>query len=160
MNGTVVAILIAVEAGGKLQTLETATLESGKGIVGDRYYKRSGTFSKALDDSTDREVTLIENEEIERYNARHAAPLPPGSFRRNIVTRGIGLNALVGRQFTVGDAVLEGTRLCEPCAYLAGLIGPDVVKGMLHRAGLRARVIEGSIVRPGDTIHVRDAGLV
>jgi MOSC domain-containing protein YiiM len=158
MNGTVVAILVAGEAGGILQPLELATLESGKGIVGDRYANRAGTFSKAQADSADREVTLIESEEIERYNALRATPLPPGSFRRNIVTRGIGLNSLVGRQFHVGEAVLEGVRLCEPCAYLAGLIGPDVVKAMLHRAGLRARIVEGSIVRPGDTISVHAAG--
>lgn len=156
MSGKVVAILVTGEAGAELRSLEMATLESGRGIVGDRYSRRSGTFSKALDDSADREVTLIESEEIERYNAQRATPLPPGNFRRNIVTRGIGLNALVGRQFHVGDAVLEGMRLCEPCAYLARLIGPDVVKAMVHRAGLRARIIAGSIVRPGDRISVRD----
>ncbi len=79
--------------------------------------------------------------------------LPAGSFRRNIVTSGIRLNDLVGRRFKVGAALLEGMRLCEPCAHLGKLIGPAVVKGMVHKAGLRARIIHGSLIRVGDDIE-------
>jgi MOSC domain-containing protein YiiM len=157
MTGRVVAILTTAEGGGVLQPVEQATLESGRGMVGDRYYDHRGTFSENLKASADWEITLIELEEINRFNATRSVPLPHGSFRRNIVTERVRLNDLVGRQFDVGGSVLEGVRLCEPCAYLAKLVGPDVVKAMAHRAGLRARIISGSIIRSGDKVGVHGA---
>lgn len=152
MSGSVLAICIAAEAGGELHPVDVATLIAGQGIVGDRYYRRSGTFSKKLKDSRDWEVTLIEQEEVERFNRLHGMELTAGSFRRNIVTTGVRLNDLVGHRFRVGDAVLEGARLCEPCAHLGRQIGLDVVESMVHRAGLRARIISGADVRPGDPV--------
>jgi MOSC domain-containing protein YiiM len=150
--GKVVAIVTTSEAGTPLRSVTEASLESGKGLVGDRYYERSGTFSAKLTDSGDWELTLIESEEIHRFNEAHGLTLAPASFRRNIITSGIRLNDLVGRRFHVGSAILEGMRLCEPCAHLGGLIGPAVVKGMVHRAGLRACIITGSSVRVGDEV--------
>jgi hypothetical protein len=152
-SGQVAAIFTTREAGAPLRAVPEAILESGKGLVGDRYYARVGKFSKQLEDSADWEITLIEEEEIRRFNESQASPLPDSGFRRNIVIRGIRLNDLVGSHFRVGDALLEGLRLCEPCAYLASLLGPAVVKGMAHRAGLRARIIEGATVRRGDPVH-------
>jgi MOSC domain-containing protein YiiM len=108
--------------------------------------------SRKLKDSGDWELTLIESEEIHRFNESQGLSLPPTSFRRNIVTSGIRLNELVGRRFKVGSAILEGMRLCEPCAHLGKLVGPAIVKGMVHKAGLRARIVTGSIVRVGDPI--------
>ena len=153
MTGKVVAIVTTAAAGMPMQPVTEATLESGKGLVGDRYYRRDGTFSEKHKDSEDWEITLIESEEIQRFNESQGLSLPQASFRRNIITSGIGLNELVGRRFQVGLAVLEGIRLCEPCSHLAKLVHPDVVKGMVHRAGLRARIIKGAIVRPGDNIE-------
>jgi hypothetical protein len=150
--GIVASIHTASEAGGPSQAISAAVLQAGSGIVGDRYHAGAGTFSDPLKTSGDWEVTLIESEEIERFNQLEGVALSPGAFRRNVVTRGIRLNELVGRRFVVGTAVLEGLRLCEPCAYLATLLGPAVVKGMVHRAGLRARIVTGSVIRPGDTI--------
>jgi len=152
MNGKVVGIFTTAQAGAPLHAVSQAMLEAGRGLVGDRYYEKDGTFSEKLKDSCDWELTLIESEEIERFNSGRGTDLGPGQFRRNIITSGIGLNELVGRRFNVGEAVLEGLILCEPCAYLAKLLGPDVVKSMAHRAGLRARIVTGSIVRPGDSI--------
>jgi MOSC domain-containing protein YiiM len=152
-TGRVVAIVTTGEAGAALHSVPLATLESGRGLVGDRYYEHGGTFSEKLKDSADWELTLIESEEIQRFNESQGLTLPAASFRRNIVTSGVRLNELVGRQFKVGSAVLEGIRLCEPCAHLGKLIGPAVVKGMVHKAGLRARVVTGSIVRVGDHIE-------
>ena len=114
MIGKVVAIFTTIEAGTPLHSASEAELESGKGIVGDRYYEQEGTFSAKLKTSADWEVTLIENEEIQRFNESQASTLSQGSFRRNIVTSGIQLNDLVGHRFRVGSAVLEGVRLCEP----------------------------------------------
>jgi MOSC domain-containing protein YiiM len=152
MTGKVLAIVTTSEAGAPLQSVAQAVLESGRGLVGDRYYDHNGTFSEKLKDSGDWELTLIESEEIHRYNESQGLSLPPTSFRRNIVTSGIRLNELVGRRFKVGSAILEGMRLCEPCAHLGKLAGPAIVKGMVHKAGLRARIVTGSIVRVGDPI--------
>ena len=153
MTGKVVAIVTTDQAGAPLQPVLEGTLETGKGLVGDRYYARGGTFSEKLKDSADWELTLIESEEIQRFNQSQGLSLPPASFRRNLVTHDIRLNDLLGRRFQVGSALLEGIRLCEPCAHLGQLIGPAVVQGMAHRAGLRARIVVGSVVRVGDDIE-------
>jgi MOSC domain-containing protein YiiM len=153
MTANVVAIVTTGAAGAPLQSVAHATLESGRGLVGDRYYEHGGTFSEKLKDGADWELTLIESEEIQRFNDSQGLALPAASFRRNIVTSGVRLNDLVGRRFRVGSALLEGMRLCEPCAHLGKLIGPAVVKGMVHKAGLRARIVTGAIVRVGDAIE-------
>ena len=157
MNGSVLAICIAAEAGGEPHAVDVAALVAGQGIVGDRYYRGIGTFSEKLKDSRDWEVTLIEHEEVVRFNEQQGKAVAAISFRRNIVTSGVRLNDLVGHRFRVGDAVLEGVRLCEPCAHLGRQIGLDVVKSMVHKAGLRARIIAGADVRPGDLVTI-DAG--
>ena len=134
-----------------------ARLETGRGIVGDRYYLGAGTFSEKLKGKPDVEVTLIEIEEIDSFNASESLTLEAGALRRNIVTRGVRLNGLVGRTFAVGSAVLEGVRLCEPCSHLAEVATPKVLPALVHRAGLRARVVAGALVRAGDQINVRSA---
>jgi MOSC domain-containing protein YiiM len=153
----VVAIFTTAESGTALQPIAEASLESGKGLVGDRYYKGTGTFSDKLKSSQDWEITLIESEEIERFNGLGKSAFSPGEFRRNILTSGIRLNELVGRRFSVGSTVLEGIRLCEPCAYLAKFLGPASAKALAHRAGLRARILTGGVVRPGDPIEELNA---
>jgi hypothetical protein len=148
----VLGLYATAEAGAPLQPVPAVQLEPGRGLIGDRYSRSAGTFSEKLQDTPDWEVTLIEIEEIDRYNAATGHSLSAGEFRRNVVTRGVRLNDLVGRRFCVGDAQLEGIRLCEPCAYLAGLLGPGIVKAMAHRAGLRARIVSGATVHTGDGI--------
>jgi len=154
MNGEVLAIFTAAVAEAPLQPVPEASLEAGKGLVGDRYYRDTGTgtFSEKLRGSPDSEITLIEAEEIERFNADFGLTLGLGAPRRNIVTRNIRLNDLVGRRFNVGQVVLEGIRLCEPCAHLAKIVSPEVLPGLVHRAGLRACVVTGGTVRQGDAI--------
>jgi MOSC domain-containing protein YiiM len=153
--GSVKAIYLAAAARAEPQPQSVAVLQTGRGVVGDRYHARAGTFSEKLKTSQDWEVTLIEHEEIERFCAARMAPIESGVFRRNLVTIGVRLNDLVGKQFQVGEALLEGVRLCEPCAHLAGWLGPEVVEGMAHRAGLRARIVTGGAVRPGDEVVPR-----
>jgi MOSC domain-containing protein YiiM len=149
------AIYVAASAGADPQPVSVAVLEPARGIVGDRYYKRAGTFSEKLKNSGDWEVTLIEREEIDRFLAHDDRVVEAGAFRRNIVTVGVRLNDLVGRRFEVGPALLEGLRLCEPCAHLARWHGPRVVSLMAHRAGLRARIVSHGEVRPGDKVVPR-----
>ena len=156
MKATVVGIYTASISGTPLRSVPRATLEAGKGLVGDRYFLGVGTFSKKIM-APDAEVTLIESEEIERFNSNEQAAHSPGEFRRNIVTRGIKLNDLVGKRFLVGAALLEGKRLCEPCAHLAKLVKAPVVEGMVHRAGLRAQILTGATVQVGDEIRAEGA---
>jgi len=157
VNGTVVRIFMTPVAATVLSAVDEAVLEAGRGLVGDRYYLGSGTFSESLKGKPDAEITLIEYEEIVRFNQAERTDRSPGAFRRNIVTEGVRLNDLVGRRFRVGAAELEGIRLCEPCGHLAKLVSPNVVKRMAHRAGLRARILSGATIKTGDTVEVRDA---
>ncbi len=151
-------IYVSATAGADLCSVPEAVLEAGRGLVGDRYYQKIGTFSEKLKDKDDWQATLIELEEIQRFNTAFTNTIDPGKFRRNIVTTGVRLNEFVGARFAVGAAVVEGMRLCEPCAYLGQLLGPEIVKGMVHRAGLRVRILTGAIVRPGDRISTQVAG--
>lgn len=148
----VVGIYTAPTAGSTLQPVPKASLEAGKGLVGDRYYAQVGTFSKKVM-LPDAEITLIESEEIDRFNLNQQVSYQPAAFRRNIVTCGIRLNELVGKRFWVGSALLEGKRLCEPCGHLAKLVSSTVVEGMVHRSGLRAQIVRGATVSIGDKIH-------
>ena len=148
----VLAIYSTPRRGAPAVALERGALEPGRGLVGDRYYLGTGTLSRKLAGRPCAELTLIESEEIERFNRAHGLALGDGALRRNIVTRGVRLNELVGMTFSVGEATLEGVRLCEPCAYLAKRVTQRVLPGLIGRGGLRARVVTGGHVRPGDAI--------
>jgi MOSC domain-containing protein YiiM len=152
MKPQVNAIFTTPLAGAPLVVVHEAQLEAGRGIVGDRYYAQCGTFSEKLKGKPDAELTLIESEEIQRYNALLAKPLAMSEFRRNIVTQDVRLNDLVGRRFRIGQVKLEGIRLCEPCAHLATFAGNEVVERMAHRAGLRARIVTSGVIRPSDVV--------
>lgn len=155
MNGEIAAIYRASAAGVPMQSISVAKLESGEGIVGDRYHLQAGTFSGKLKQGglDDWHVTLIEAEEIDEFAKSAEIELEYGDLRRNIVTRNVRLNALVGQQFRIGDVLLMGIRLCEPCAYLATLVSPRVLPELVGRAGLRASIITGGSISPGDGIE-------
>jgi MOSC domain-containing protein YiiM len=152
---TLVGIYVADRAGAPLRSLQDATLVPGKGIEGDRYFASRGKFSPDVQDP-DHEVTLIEIEQIRHFNAATGMGYGPEDLRRNLVTEGVKLNDLVGREFAVGGAVLRGIRLCEPCNYLAGMTDPQILTGLVHRAGLRAGIVRGATIRVLDTVQVRD----
>ncbi len=152
MNGSVLAIYIAPGATAPMESLSVAELEIGRGIVGDRYHAQLGTFSKKNKIRPDQEVTLIESEEIDRFNGSTGLKLDYSATRRNVVTRGVRLNDLVGQQFRVGSVLLEGMRLCEPCAHLASLVSEKVLPGLVHRGGLRARILSAGTINPSDVV--------
>jgi MOSC domain-containing protein YiiM len=156
MRAKVVAIFIAPSAAAPMQAVREARIEPGHGIAGDRYHAGTGTFSVKLEGRPDREITLVESEQVDDFNISMGLALDYGMLRRNVVTRGIGLNALVGARFRVGAATLEGIRLCEPCGHLAALVTREVLPALLRRAGLRARIVEGGTIRPGDIIVAAD----
>ncbi|GAB4458726.1 MAG: hypothetical protein OHK0029_20300 [Armatimonadaceae bacterium] len=149
---TIQAIYVADQSGAPMCAVESARLVAGVGIVEDRYAANSGTFSG---NPGDHELTLVEAEVIEELEATHRISIGMNGTRRNLVTRGIRLNDLVGKRFRVGEALCEGTRLCEPCAHLERLTGiGGLVRLMAGRGGLRAVIVESGTVRSGDTITV------
>jgi MOSC domain-containing protein YiiM len=151
MPGEVVSIHIAPKAEAAPVAVAEVNAVAGKGLEGDRYAEKIGTWSETP--GSGREVTLIESEEIEALECEFGVRLGPGESRRNITTRGVGLNELVDREFRVGNVVLRGTRLAEPCAHLQGLIGQEaVLKGLVHRGGLRCDIVSGGKIRVGDPI--------
>jgi MOSC domain-containing protein YiiM len=154
MQGEVTEILVSPGGGLAMSRQASAKLVPGKGIEGDRYHAGTGTFSAKLSGKPDREVTLIESEEIAAFNALTLFGYPTAAFRRNVVTAGVRLNELVGKEFCVGETRLRGIRLCEPCATLAGQLGPEVLQHMIHKCGLRAEVLSGGDIKPGDGITV------
>jgi MOSC domain-containing protein YiiM len=152
MPGTVESIFVAASSGASIHPVARAALVAGCGIRGDRNYRDAGAH--------DGQITFIAAEEIDRFNVETGLGIGIGDTRRNVVTRGVALNALVGRQFRVGTAVLTGIELCEPCATLGKrLASPQVtaakvVATFAHRAGLRARIDVGATISPGDRIDV------
>ena len=152
--GVVEAIHVADVEGAPMRSLGAVRAIPGVGLDGDRYATARGHYSG--DPKVDRHLTLIEAEEIERLAAEHGIELGPGESRRNVTTRGIRLNALVGRRFRIGDVLCEGTRLCEPCQYLTDLLGKRVLAPLAHRAGLRARILEGGEISLDAEVVVLD----
>jgi hypothetical protein len=143
-TGTVEAIAIAAAAEAPMALVEHATAAAGRGLEGDRYADGEGTFSNPH--SRGHDLTLIEGEVVDELGVAPEVP------RRNVVTRGIDLNALVGRRFHVGEVECEGQRLCEPCAHLQRLTEPGLLRALVHRGGLRADVVSGGVIRVGDAV--------
>lgn len=148
-QGTLLDIHIASERRQPMQPLEEARLIAGVGVEGDRYATGRGHYSKFPDI---REITLIEEETLIALARDHDITLAPHEHRRNLTTRAVPLNHLVGRRFRVGETMLEGGRLNTPCRYLELVTGKTVCDLLEHRSGLNCWIIEGGIIRPGDTI--------
>jgi MOSC domain-containing protein YiiM len=149
-QGTVISIHVAKTGGAPMETITHALVVAGKGLSGDRYYEGSGTYS--THPGSGREVTLIESEALEALKRDYGVDIDRAQARRNIVTRAVALNHLVGREFTVGEARLYGTRLCDPCAHLESLSARGARRGLVHRGGLRAEVVSGGMIRVGDPV--------
>jgi MOSC domain-containing protein YiiM len=133
-----------------MKSVTAAQAVAGRGLAGDRYYSKLGTYSN--DAGSGRDVTLIEVEAIEALKREYKIELEPGQSRRNILTQGVALNHLVEREFRIGDVVLRGTRLCEPCAHMERLTVKGAMRGLIHRGGLRAEIVKGGPIRVGDAI--------
>jgi MOSC domain-containing protein YiiM len=148
-NGTVESIHIASAAEGPMQALGQVMAIPGAGLEGDRYALKVGTFYKP---EPDYELTLIEAEAIEALRRDYQVELTAGEARRNIVTRNVPLNHLVGREFVIGDVRIRGIRLCEPCDHLQKITGKPLLKGLLHRGGLRAQILTPGTIRVGAVV--------
>jgi hypothetical protein len=143
--GTVEAVVIAPAAEAPTIRVERATAHAGRGLEGDRYFDHRGTFSNRY--GRGHHLTLIEAEVLDDLG------LPFEDARRNIVTRGIDLNALVGERFTIGEVECVGRRLCEPCAHLQRLTArAGTLRELIHKGGLRADVLTDGEIRAGSAI--------
>lgn len=147
------AIFIAARSGEPQVSVDGVSVIPGKGIVGDRNFDRS--------DWPGQNITFIEAEAVEDFNRTFNLTISPGDTRRNVVTRGVRLNDLVGRLFEVGGARFYGVELCEPCATLGDELATDtlpasrVVKAWVHKGGLRANVISDGELRCGMRFSVQ-----
>ena len=150
-QGRLENICIAEQASADMQELAEARLIEGVGIEGDRYATGKGYYSSKP--HADRQLTLIEIETLEGLQRDHGLSLAPHESRRNLTTRGVPLNHLVGKYFRVGEVLLYGGRLNVPCEYLAKLLARPVFKPLLNRSGLNCRIIEGGMLRRGDIIR-------
>jgi len=154
-QGRVESIHIAPQAEAPMLGLQQVRAIAGLGLEGDRYAELTGSYSAKP--KPGRQITLIEAEAIEALERELGLVLLPGETRRNLLTRGVALNHLVGREFRVGEVRLRGFELCEPCGSLARMTGkPQIQPGLVHRGGLRAEILEGGLLRVGDGIHFCD----
>lgn len=141
-TGVVEEILIAPDRTAPVRRVEAARATE-VGLEGDRYVLGRGTFASHRPGSA---LTLIDAVVLEDL------PNDPVDHRRNVVVRGIDLNALVGVTFALGDAICRGRRLCEPCAHLDRLNGGGILRPLVHRGGLRADVVAPGTIRVGDAL--------
>jgi MOSC domain-containing protein YiiM len=152
-EGTVISINIAPRAEAPMQSVNEALAVPGKGLEGDRYFVRQGTFYKP---QPDRELTLIEAEAIEALREDFKVEFDLSASRRNVVTRGVPLNHLVGKEFWIGEVKARGIKLCEPCSHLQRLSHPKVLPGLIHRGGLRAQILTEGMIRVGEPVKQAD----
>jgi MOSC domain-containing protein YiiM len=151
--GRLEAIHLADGVGAPVRAVPSVAARAGVGLAGDRYGDLGQTRVSSSGNARG-DVTLIEAEQIEWLAAETGIRLAPGETRRNLTTRGVRLNDLVGRRFRIGSVSAEGLRLCEPCAYLQAQIGKPILEPLVHRAGLRARLLDDGELRVGDPIEV------
>ncbi len=152
LHGTVEALAVAPSAEAPMQLLDSARARAGRGLEGDRYAVGAGTFSPRAETRPGYDLTLIAAEVLEEMAADGAALDFAGS-RRNVLTRGIDLTALIGRTFRIGDVLCEGRRQCEPCSHLERLSGPGVLRPLIHKGGLRVDVRGDGEIRLGAPIR-------
>ncbi|MEV7119241.1 MOSC domain-containing protein [Kitasatospora griseola] len=164
-QGTAVSLHLAPDHGAPLVEVREAVAVTGRGLAGDRYFqdrpgdaphgRAPGRASRGC------EISLLDIDALTALEREHGIHLTHSEARRNVVCRGVPLTELVGLEFTVGDRVrLLGIALSEPCARLEQLTGPGVLRGLVHRGGLRARILEGGLLRTGDPIRPAGPGTV
>lgn len=147
VTGSVEEIYIAATESGPVSPVPSVRALHGAGLEGDRYRRHEGWAPRGT------AITLVEAEAVEAIAEEHGIHLPPGGTRGNVVTRGIRLNDLVGREFTVGPVRCRGYELCEPCAHLRAMTGePQLIRALVHRGGLRADILTDGTIAVGDAI--------
>jgi MOSC domain-containing protein YiiM len=145
-DGVVEQTAIAAEHEQLPIAVERLRVIAGQGPVGDRNFAPDGAGRGEA-------LTLIAAEALEDLRLETGIDLSHEASRRNVLTRGIDLNALVGRRFMVGEVLCEGVELNEPCNHLQKMTQQGVLRGLVHRGGLRADVLDGGTITPGDAVR-------
>jgi MOSC domain-containing protein YiiM len=146
--GTIEHIYLAAVSEGPVEPVSSVAAHAGRGLEGDRNFTPPDRWIP-----TGCAITLIEAEVIEAVGAEHGIDLDDGRSRRQLVTRGVRLNDLVGKQFQVGPVRCRGVELCEPCLDLQRMIGdPNTINALVHRGGLRADILESGTIAVGDEV--------
>ena len=146
MEGRVEGIFITPEHGELPLSVPRVTAVAGQGLEGNRYFFEDAPSGQA--------ITLIAAEAVEAMEKEHGIALEAAATRRNVVTRGVDVNALVGKRFRVGGVECEGVELCEPCRHLESMTRPGVINGLVHRGGLNADILEGGEISVGDAVVI------
>lgn len=149
MAGRVEAIYIATAHGELPEPVDTVRALAGRGLEGNRYFFDA-------DAPSGRALTLIAAEAVEAMEREHGISIEPRESRRNVVTRGIDVNDLVGKRFRVGAVECQGVELCEPCTTLQGMTKPGIIKGLTHRGGLNADILSDGAISVGDAVVAAD----
>jgi MOSC domain-containing protein YiiM len=149
-EGKVSGIFIGPEKGKPMIGVTDVRAVAGRGLDGDRYFAKQGTFSQR--DGPSREITLIEKEAVDAARRSYDVDVDAAETRRNILTEGVPLNHLVDEEFTVGEVRLRGLKLCEPCGHLERVTAKGVKKPLIHRGGLRAQILTDGTIRVGDRV--------
>jgi MOSC domain-containing protein YiiM len=146
MDGLVEAIFVTSEHGELPVPVERVQAHAGRGLEGNRYYWAEG------DAPPGRAVTLVAAEAMDAVASEGEVSIEPAATRRNVLTRGIDVNELVGKRFRIGDVECEGVELCEPCAHLESMTQRGAIKALVHRAGLNADILNDGEIRVGDRV--------
>ncbi len=148
MSGQVEAIFVAAERGELPAPVDRVRAYAGRGLEGNRYYWVEG------DAPPGRAVTLIAAEAVDAVAQDGDVSIEPAATRRNVLTRGVDVNELVGKRFRIGDVECEGVELCEPCAHLESMTQPGMIKAFVHRGGLNADILTDGEITVGDPVTV------
>jgi MOSC domain-containing protein YiiM len=146
MDGRVEAIFLSPEHGELPAAVEKVHARAGRGLEGNRYYWEDGNAPPGT------AVTLIAAEAVEEVMSEGDVSIEPAATRRNVLTRGIDVNDLVGKRFRIGNVECEGVELCEPCTTLEGMTQPGVIKAFVHRCGLNADILSDGEISIGDSV--------
>lgn len=152
MDAKVVAIYTAPERAAPMESRPSVRVIPGRGIEGDRKFDPTGTLSAKK--GPGREATFIEIEAVEAVFRDYQIELGANETRRNIVTRGVALNHLIGREFSVGGIRFKGIEMCEPCQHLQKLTRKGVKEALIHRGGLNAQILTEGTISVGDAIVI------
>jgi len=149
-SGEVIGIFLAAENGELPAPVARARALAGKGLEGNRYFYPDGSAPEG------RALTLIAAEALEAFERETEKSLEAAATRRNVLTRGVDVNSLVGKRLRIGDVECRGVELCEPCSHLQSLTQPGVIKGLTHRGGLNADILNDGHIGVGDSISVEE----
>ena len=152
-QGQLIGIYVAPVKDAGVMGHQKVSLRAGKGIEGDRYFTNTGKNRSNYRGQPDWEITLIEAEVVESFNQRGGHKFHESDFRRNLVTRDIRLNDLVGKDFQIGGVSFYGVQLCEPCAKLQKKLGVRILPGLINQGGLRAQIRSNGVISVGDGIN-------